>query len=82
MTSLDSFRCCRTLKVGSNTITIDNSGIKVKGIQVAIEGTAKAEMKAPLTTVKADGMLEAKGAVSQVSADGPLMLKGAVTMIN
>lgn len=55
------------LKVGSNSIKIDMSGITVKGTMVKIEGAAMAEMKAPMTTVKGDGML---------------ILKGGLTMIN
>jgi type VI secretion system secreted protein VgrG len=71
-----------TLKVGGNSIKIDNAGITIKGTIVKIQANAKAEMKAPLTTVKADGILQVKGAVSQVNGDGVLMLKGGVTMIN
>lgn len=56
------------LKVGSNSIKIDQSGIKIKGIMVTIEG---------------DAMLKAKsGAMTQVEGGAMLMLKGALTMIN
>ncbi len=56
------------LKVGSNSIKIDQSGIKIKGIMVTIE---------------ADAMLKAKcGAMTQVEGGAMLILKGAITMIN
>ncbi|NOQ15086.1 MAG: type VI secretion system tip protein VgrG [Methyloprofundus sp.] len=56
-----------TLKVGGNSIKIDQTGITIKGIMVKIEGQATAEVKSPMTTVKGDGML---------------ILKGGITMIN
>lgn len=56
-----------TLKVGSNSIKIDNSGITVKGTMIKIEGTATAEMKSPATTVKGDGMLTLKGGVTMIN---------------
>jgi type VI secretion system secreted protein VgrG len=55
------------LKVGANSIKIDQMGITIKGIMIKIEGTAMVEMKGPMTTVKGDGLL---------------ILKGGVTMIN
>lgn len=55
------------LKVGANSIKIDQSGITIKGIMVKVEGTA---------------MLDAKSPMTQVSGDGMLILKGGLTMIN
>jgi type VI secretion system secreted protein VgrG len=55
------------LKVGSSSIKIDNSGVTIKGMMIKIEGTAMAEMKSPMSTVKGETML---------------ILKGGVTMIN
>ena len=55
------------LEVGANSITIDQTGITLKGIMVRIEGTAMLDAKAPLTSVKGDGLL---------------ILKGGLTMIN
>lgn len=56
-----------TLKVGGNSIKIDQTGVTIKGMMVKIEGTAMLEAKAPMSTVKGDGML---------------ILKGGLTMIN
>jgi len=71
-----------TLKVGPNSIKIDNSGITIKGIQVKVQGTAKAEMKAPMTTVEGSAMLQAKAPMSQVNGSAMLKLQGGITMIN
>lgn len=55
------------LKVGSNSIKIDQSGITIKGIMVKIEGSATAEMKSPMTTIKGDGMLTLKGGITMIN---------------
>ncbi|MEZ6129295.1 MAG: type VI secretion system tip protein VgrG [Planctomycetaceae bacterium] len=55
------------LKVGGNSIKIDQTGVTIKGIMVKVEGQVMTEVKAPMTTVKGDAML---------------ILKGGMTMIN
>lgn len=55
------------LKVGGNSIKIDQSGITIKGIQIKIQ---------------ADAMVQLKGPMAQISSDGMLTLKGGVVMIN
>jgi type VI secretion system secreted protein VgrG len=55
------------LKVGGNSITIDQTGVTIKGIMVTIEGEAMLSVKSPM---------------SQVQGEGMLMLKGGITMIN
>ncbi|MCX7086811.1 MAG: type VI secretion system tip protein VgrG [Methylococcales bacterium] len=55
------------LKVGSNSIKIDQMGITVKGIMVKIEAKA---------------LLEEKGLMTKVEADTMLIIKGGITMIN
>jgi type VI secretion system secreted protein VgrG len=55
------------LKVGANSILIDQTGVTIKGIMVKVEGTAMTQIKAPMT---------------QVNGDGMLMMKGGITMIN
>jgi len=56
-----------TLKVGGNSITIDQTGVTIKGIIVTIEGQAMLEAKSPLTTVKGDGMLTLKGGITMIN---------------
>jgi type VI secretion system secreted protein VgrG len=55
------------LKVGQNSIKIDQTGVTIKGLNITVEGTVKVGVKAPIV---------------QVNADGMLMLKGGITMIN
>jgi type VI secretion system secreted protein VgrG len=55
------------LKVGGNSIKIDNSGVTIKGIMVKVEGTAMAELKSPLSTVKGDGVLTLKGGITMIN---------------
>jgi len=55
------------LKVGQNSIKIDQSGITIKGVMVKIEGQAMAQLKAPMTQVNGDGMLTLKGGVIMIN---------------
>ncbi len=55
------------LKVGANSIKIDQKGITIKGTMITIQGTATAEMKSPMTTVKGDGMLTLKGGMVMIN---------------
>jgi type VI secretion system secreted protein VgrG len=56
-----------TLKVGQNSLTIDQSGITLAGMAIKVTGQVRVQVQAP---------------IAQVSADGMLQLKGGVTMIN
>jgi len=56
-----------TLTVGANSLTIDQTGVSIKGMMVKIEGQM---------------MLDLKGVMTQVNGDGMLTLKGGITMIN
>jgi type VI secretion system secreted protein VgrG len=56
------------IKVGGNTITVDQSGVKVQGINVKIEGSAAAELSS--------------GGATQVKAGGMVKIQGTMTMIN
>ncbi len=55
------------LKVGGNSIKIDQTGVTIKGIMVSIEGQAMLDAKAPMTTVKGDGMLTLKGGITMIN---------------
>ncbi|MGH7627715.1 MAG: type VI secretion system Vgr family protein [Gemmatimonadaceae bacterium] len=55
------------LKVGGNSIKIDQTGITIKGLMVKVEGEVQTSIK---------------GAITQVNGDGMLQLKGGITMIN
>ncbi|MGH8548401.1 MAG: type VI secretion system Vgr family protein [Methylococcales bacterium] len=56
------------LKVGSNSIKIDQSGITIKGIMIKIEASAMLEAKASaMGTVDGGGMLTVKGGVVMIN---------------
>src|SRR4029450_6172986 len=54
------------LKVGANSIVIDQSGITLKGLMINLEGTVMSQIKAPMVQVKADGMLMLKGGLTMI----------------
>jgi type VI secretion system secreted protein VgrG len=54
------------LKVGSSSIKIEQSGITIKGTLVSIEGTAKADLKSPLTGVTGDGTCKIAGGMVMI----------------
>jgi len=56
-----------TIKVGQSYIAIEASGIKISGPQLEIEGQATVDVKSPMTTVKADGMLTLKGGMTMIN---------------
>jgi type VI secretion system secreted protein VgrG len=56
-----------TLKVGENSITIDQMGVTVKGMMVSIQGQIQTEVKGLMTTVNADAMLQCKGAITMIN---------------
>ncbi len=55
------------LKVGSNSIKIEQSGITIKGVTVKVQADATLDAKSPMTTVNGDGMLTLKGGVIQIN---------------
>lgn len=55
------------LKVGGNSIKIDQTGVTIKGLIVKIQGQAMTEIKAPLTQVKGDALLVLKGGVTMIN---------------
>ena len=63
MTAMQSIE----LKVGSSSVKLDQSGVTIKGMMIKAKGTAMAEVKAPMTTVKGDGMLTLKGGITMIN---------------
>lgn len=55
------------LKVGGNSIKIEQAGITIKGTQIAIQGEAKTQVKGAVTQVNGDGMLQMKGGIVQIN---------------
>jgi type VI secretion system secreted protein VgrG len=56
-----------TLKVGTSTLKLDMTGVKIAGMMTEMKGTAMATVAAPMLQLKGDGMA---------------MLKGGIVMIN
>jgi len=55
------------LKVGGNSIKIDQTGVTIKGMMVKIEGQAMTEIKAGgMATINGGGMLTAKAALTVI----------------
>ncbi len=55
------------LKVGSNSLKIDQTGVSIAGTMVKVAGQAMLDMKAPMSTLKGDGMLTLKGGIVMVN---------------
>lgn len=56
-----------TLKVGQNTIVIDQTGITSKGIMISDEATAMHKTKAPMVQVNADAMVQVQGGIVMIN---------------
>jgi type VI secretion system secreted protein VgrG len=56
-----------TLKVGQSTITLDPSGVTIKGLTLQFEGSAMAALKAPITQINASGMMKATAGIMMLN---------------
>ncbi len=55
------------LKVGANSIKIDQSGITIKGVMVTIQGSAQVAVKGPITQINGSGMVQIQGGVVMIN---------------
>ncbi len=55
------------LKVGQSKIKLEQSGVTISGLTVKIEGDTQTQVKAPMTSIKADGILNLKGSLTKVN---------------
>jgi type VI secretion system secreted protein VgrG len=55
------------LKVGQNSLTIDQAGITLKGLTVAVEGQLQTDVKGLNTTVDGTAMLTLKGGIVRLN---------------
>jgi len=55
------------LKVGQNSIKIDQTGVTIKGMTVKVQGQIKTEVKGMMTDVKGDAMLTVKGGITMIN---------------
>lgn len=56
-----------TLKVGMSSVTIDNSGVTVKGMQVSIEGEMGATLKSAMTNVQGEATTTITGGMVNIN---------------
>ncbi len=54
------------LKVGQNSIKIDQTGITLKGLMITIQGQVQVQVKGVMIQVSADAMLQMKGAITMI----------------
>ena len=54
------------LKVGQNSIKIDQTGVAIKGLMVKIEGQIQTSIKGLMTQVNGDAMLQLKGGITMI----------------
>ncbi len=55
-----------TLKVGQNSIVIDQTGVTIKGLMVTVEGQIQTQVKGVMTTINGSAMLQLSGGVIMV----------------
>ena len=70
------------LKVGSNSVKIDQMGIQAKGAMVKAEADAQMSVKGAMVQIEGSGMAQLKSPMTQVNGDGMVIVKGGVAMIN
>ncbi|MFO0851699.1 MAG: type VI secretion system tip protein VgrG [Gemmataceae bacterium] len=55
-----------TLKVGQSSITVDQTGVKIKGLMVSVEGQVQTQVKGLMTDVKGTAMLTVGGGITMI----------------
>jgi type VI secretion system secreted protein VgrG len=55
------------LKVGESSITLDQTGVTIKGMMISIEGQIQTQVKGLMTQVNADAMLQIQGAITMIN---------------
>jgi type VI secretion system secreted protein VgrG len=55
-----------TLKVANNSVTIDMTGITIKGTMVSVSGDVSTQIKGLMTDVEASAMLQLKGGITML----------------
>jgi type VI secretion system secreted protein VgrG len=55
------------LKVGTNSVKIDQTGVTIKGTMIKIEGQAMVNVKGTMTELKGDAMVSVSGGLVKVN---------------
>jgi type VI secretion system secreted protein VgrG len=56
-----------TLKVGQNSITIDQMGVTIKGMMISIQGQIQTQVKGTMTQINGDAMLQMQGGITMIN---------------
>ena len=54
------------LKVGQSSITLDQTGVTIKGMMIDIQGQIQTQVQGTMIQISADAMLQAKGAITMI----------------
>ncbi|HEX9108153.1 MAG TPA: type VI secretion system tip protein TssI/VgrG [Longimicrobiales bacterium] len=54
------------LKVGANSIKIDQTGVTIQGLMIKVEGTVQTQVKGLMTQVGGDAMLQLHGGITMI----------------
>ena len=52
--------------MGASSITLDQTGVTIKGMNISIEGQMQTSVKGLMTEVKASATLQAGGAITMI----------------
>lgn len=55
------------LIVGGSSVTLTQGGVKIEGITLDFKGTAKADLKSPMTTTVGSGIMTVQGALVKIN---------------
>jgi type VI secretion system secreted protein VgrG len=55
------------LKVGQNSIKIDQTGVTIQGMVIKLQGQMQVQVQAPITQVNGDGMVQVQGGVVMIN---------------
>ena len=55
------------IKVGQNSITVDQTGVTIKGMMITIEGQVQTEVKGLMTNINGTAMLQVKGGITMIN---------------
>lgn len=55
-----------TLKVGQNSITIDQTGVTIKGMMVTVEGQVQTQVKGVMTEIQGSAMTQISGGITMI----------------
>jgi type VI secretion system secreted protein VgrG len=56
-----------TLKVGQNSITIDQMGVTIQGMMIKVQGQVETQIQGTITQVSGDAMLTCKGGITMIN---------------